>query len=326
MKVISGVQPSGVLHLGNYFGAIREHIAWQDRAESYFLIADLHALTTQRDAVKLRENTRNAAIVYLACGLDPKKAALFRQSDVPEVCELSWILGAVTPLGLLERAVAYKEARQNNQNCDAGLFNYPVLMAADILMIGADAVPVGRDQLQHVEIAREIAKRFNSVYSPDAPIFCLPEAKLSEVPFVPGINGEKMSKRYNNTIGILDEGEELARKVNDIVTDSKGRNEPKNPDRCTVFALLSLLLTQDETGSLAQRYRSGSIDYKEAKEVLIKRLDTYFQQIRSKYEELQKSPEFVEQALADGADRARQRAHVVLAAVRRVAGLRMVFG
>jgi len=322
MRVISGVQPSGILHLGNYFGAIREHIAWQEEAESYFLIADLHALTTQHDGKKLRENTLQAAMVYLACGLNPEKAVLYRQSDVPEVCELSWILATVTPMSLLENAVAFKEVRQRNQSREAGLFNYPILMAADIFLIGATMVPVGRDQVQHVEIAREIARRFNSQFQGNEPIFSLPEARLSQTPFVPGVDGEKMSKRYGNTIGILDEGEELRKKVNAIVTDSRGRYEPKSPERCTVFALLALILTEDESNRLAERYRAGTIDYGEAKEMLTERLDAYFCHIRTEYKRLGESLDFVEKVLADGADRARQRASAVLTVVRHVAGLR----
>lgn len=321
MVIISGVQPSGALHLGNYFGAIREHIALQHQAESYFLIADLHALTTQHDGRRLRENTRQAAIVYLACGLDSKKAALYRQSDLTEVCELNWILNTVTPMSLLERAVAYKEARQRSQSCDAGLFNYPVLMAADILIIGADVVPVGRDQLQHIEIAREIARSFSNAYQLQNPLFPIPEARLSPTAFVPGIDREKMSKRYSNAIGILDEADELRKKVSAIVTDSKGQHEAKDPETCTVYSLLSLLITEAERNQLAQDYRSGAIGYKEAKDMLYERLEEHFRIIRQKCKELNASPAFVDDVLADGHARARKRAQGVLAAVRNIVGL-----
>lgn len=322
MRVISGVQPTGILHLGNYFGAIREHVEWQEKAESYFLVADLHALTTQHDGRRLRENTRDAAIVYLACGLDPTKCALYRQSDVPEVCELSWILTTVTPMGELQRATAYKEALQNNESCQAGVLNYPILMAADILLVGATIVPVGRDQQQHIEIVREIVRRFNVQYQTNEPIFSLPEACLSRTPFVPGVNGEKMSKRYGNTIGILDESEELTKKVNSIATEPKTRYEPKDPEKCTVFYLLSMILTESETSRLAQRYRSGEIDYSEAKEMLTEKLDAHFRDIRAKYKQLSACPELVEKILAEGADRARQKASAVLTEVRHVTGLR----
>jgi len=321
MRVMSGVQPSGVIHLGNYFGAIHDHIEWQDEAESFFLIADIHALTMSRDGARLRKHTTELAATYLACGLNPKKAALYRQSDVPEVCQLAWILGSVTPTGSLERAVSFKEARQRSQSTDAGLFNYPLLMAADILLIAAETVPVGRDQLPHLEIAREIARRFNRIYGDASGPLVVPHAELSKNPFVPGIDGEKMSKRYKNTIGLLDEPHELADKVRHIVTDSKRKGDPKDPDSCTVFALLALILASDEKEKLAGRYRSGDIDYGEAKELLVERLNDYLQPIRERFNELMTHQQRLERVLRHGADRARAVARETLAKVRELTGL-----
>lgn len=319
-RVISGVQPSGTLHLGNYFGAIRQHVEWQSRGEGFFLIADYHALTVQHNAAQLQRNALEAAATYLACGIDPERSALYLQSEVPEVAELSWILTAITPMPWLERAVAYKEYRQNNRTCDAGVFNYPVLMAADILLFQADYVPVGRDQLPHVEIARDIARRFNSLYPEGRPLR-VPEPDLGQVPFVLGIDGEKMSKRYRNDIGLFEEESALRDKVNRIVTDSRQRNEPKDPESCTVYSLYALMASPEEQAHLAELYRNGKIDYSEAKKMLFEKLQDYFREIRARYAEIKEDRDRVRSALEAGAEKARTVARQTMQDVRRACGL-----
>src|SRR5689334_7746635 len=255
-RILSGVQPSGKLHLGNYFGAVRQHIALQNEAQCFYFIADYHSLTTIHDAKSLRENTRDVALDYLALGLDPDKATFFRQSDVPEVTELAWILSTVTNMGLLERAVSYKEKIEKGIDASVGLFFYPILMAADILIYRSHVVPVGKDQVQHIEMTRDIAERFNRTYGE---IFPIPEYRLDKESKVPGIDGQKMSKSYNNTIDIFAEGKPLQKTVMSIVTDSTPVEAPKDPERCNVFALYSLFATLAEKETLAARYRAGGL-------------------------------------------------------------------
>src|SRR5262245_39303106 len=265
-RILSGVQSSGKLHLGNYFGAIKNHIALQERGQCFYFIADYHALTTLPDiqpepakrGATLRENIRDVALDYLALGLDPNKATFFRQSDVPEVTELAWILSTVTGMGLLERAHSYKDKLARGIAPSAGLFNYPVLMAADILIYRSNDVPVGQDQVQHIEMTRDMAGYFNQTF---ADVFPLPEAKLDLAPLVPGVDGKKMSKSYGNTIEIFAEGPALKNAVMKIVTDSTPVEAPKDPEKDNVFALYSLLATPKERDELAARYRAGGMGY-----------------------------------------------------------------
>src|SRR5438067_5196282 len=260
-RILSGIQPTGKLHLGNYFGAIRQHIALQDEGECFYFIADYHSMTTVADADQRRQLVRDVALDYLALGLDPNKAVLFRQSDVPEVTELAWMLGCVTNMGLLERAHSFKDKVDKGIEPSVGLFTYPVLMAADILIVRSHLVPVGKDQVQHLEMTRDMAGKFNRAYGD---IFPLPTYRLDKESKVPGIDGQKMSKSYGNTIEIFAEGKPLLKTVRSIVTDSTPVADPKDPDRCTVFALYSLFATPEEKEALAGRYRAGGMGYGDA--------------------------------------------------------------
>jgi tryptophanyl-tRNA synthetase len=320
-RVLSGVQPTGTIHLGNYFGAIRNHVELQDTAECFFLIADLHALTSTRNPETLRMRSLELAATYLACGLDPERAALYRQSDVPEATEVAWLLGSVTPFHLLDKAVSFKEAKARSEQIDSGLFWYPVLMSADILQIRAQVVPVGRDQIQHLEIARDIAKRFNRIYGAGREPLILPEALLSATPFVPGIDGEKMSKRHDNTIGIFDNPAMIREKAARIKTDSRDRFDPKDPDTCTVFALAAMVSTEPEVAELRRKYVTGTIGYDSAKTLLAERLVSYFGPIRDKYEGLLKEPEKIETVLERGAIAVRDAVRPVLAELRALVGV-----
>ena len=271
-RILSGVQSSGKLHIGNYFGAIKQHIERQEKGDCFYFIADYHALTTLKEAEEreagvaaknkniaarparqiLADNVRDAALDYLALGLDPAKAAFYRQSDVPEVCELAWILSNVCGMGLLERATSYKDKVDKGITPNVGLFTYPVLMAADILIVRSHQVPVGKDQEQHLEMTRDMARAFNAAYGE---VFPLPEAVFNEAAVVPGTDGQKMSKSYGNTIDIFAEGKPLKTAVMGIVTDSKPAEEPKDPETCNVFKLMKLFATGDELGKLAELYR-----------------------------------------------------------------------
>jgi tryptophanyl-tRNA synthetase len=318
-RILSGVQPSGKLHLGNYFGAIRQHIALQEEGECFFFIADLHALTTIQDAGLLRENVRAVALDYLALGLDPEKTAFFRQSDIPEVAELAWILSTVTGMGLLERAHSYKDKLARGIAPSVGLFTYPVLMAADILLYKSNLVPVGQDQVQHIEMTRDIAGYFNQTYGK---VFPPPEHRLDRAPIVPGTDGKKMSKSYGNTIEIFAEGKPLHAAAMRIVTDSTPVEAPKDPSNDNVFALYALLATEAERESLAARYRAGGLGYGDAKKMLIEKIEAYFAAAREKRKKLASDPTIVDGALARGADRARSVARATLQEVREATGLR----
>ncbi len=318
-RILSGVQPSGKLHLGNYFGAIKQHIALQDVGECFYFIADYHALTTINDPKLLRDNVRDVALDYLALGLDADRVAFFRQSDVPEVTELAWILSTVTGMGLLERAHSYKDKVQRGITPSVGLFTYPMLMAADILIYRSHFVPVGQDQVQHIEMARDMAGYFKQTY---AEVFPLPDYKLDAVPKVPGIDGEKMSKSYNNTIDIFAEGKALKKTVMSIVTDSTPVEAPKEPEKCNVFKLYSLFATDAEREALATRYRAGGMGYGEAKGMLLEKTDAFFAPARQKRKELAAHPEQVETALRQGAAKARAEAQKTMELVRKATGLR----
>lgn len=318
-RILSGVQPSGTLHLGNYFGAIRQHIALQDQGEAFYFLANFHALTTVNDAEQLRRMTRDAALDYLALGLDPTRATFFLQSDVPEVCELAWLLASVTGMGVLERAVSYKDKLARGIPARVGLFTYPLLMAADILAYDADVVPVGADQVQHIEITRDAAGFFNSTYGET---FKLPEPFVEAATArVPGVDGQKMSKSYGNAIGIFDEGKALKTRVMGIVTDSTPVEDPKDPETNTVYQLYSLVADAAETAEMAGRFREGGYGYGDAKKALLAKIDAYFGPFRERRRELAADESYVTDVLRDGAARARVHARGVLDRARRACGV-----
>ncbi|SHK19637.1 tryptophan--tRNA ligase [Rhodothermus profundi] len=321
--VVSGIQPSGELHLGNYFGAIRQHLELHRQYESYFFIVNYHALTTIHDREALQRYTFEAAVTYLALGFDPEKAALFVQSDVPEVTELAWIFYNLVPVSMLEKGVAYKDKVAQGLPANAGLFNYPVLQAADILIYGGTLVPVGADQKQNIEICRDIAQRFNRTFCPpDRPLFPIPEPLIrEEVAVVPGIDGRKMSKSYGNTIGIFDEGKTLRKKVMSIVTDSTPLEAPKDPERCNVFALIKLFADAETRHRIAEAYRQGGYGYGDAKKELIQLIDAHFAEARERRRELLKHPDYVMDVLREGGRKGRQRAQEIMEQVRDRVGL-----
>ncbi len=328
-RLLSGIQPSGELHLGNYFGAIAQFVKLQEEyaGNCFVFIADYHALTTVRDADKLRASVFDVAATYLSLGLDPDKVTLFRQSDVLEHLELSWVLSTVTGMGLLERAHSYKDKVQKGIRPSVGLFYYPVLMAADILIYDASVVPVGKDQVQHVEMTQDMATHFNEVYGKGTPVLRRPEFKLSPMAKVPGIDGDKMSKSYDNTIPIFLSGKKLKKRVAGVVTDSKSLGDPLDPDTCNVFALLKLFVHGEELEQLASWYRAGARDgqafgYGHAKQILSAKIDAHFADARAKYQAFQDNPEQVEVVLEAGAERARTVARATMDRVRKATGLR----
>jgi tryptophanyl-tRNA synthetase len=328
-RILSGVQPSGKLHLGNYFGAIRNHIALQDQGECFYFIADYHSLTTLKDPAVLRDNVRDVALDYLALGLDPDKTAFFRQSDVPEVTELAWMLSTVTGMGLLERAHSYKDKTERGIDATVGLFTYPLLMAADILIYRSHVVPVGKDQVQHLEMTRDMAGYFNNTYKVD--LFPLPQERLDSVPVVPGTDGKKMSKSYGNTIDLFAEGNGLKKPVMGIVTDSTPVEVPKDPDKCNVVALYKLFATPEELAQLEAHYREPflgaerregrAFGYGDAKKILLEKINNHFAPYREKRKQLAAQPEVVETVLRRGAARARQEAQKTMTLVREAVGM-----
>jgi tryptophanyl-tRNA synthetase len=320
MRVLSGIQPTGRFHLGNYFGAIRQYIALQNNEQAFYFIADLHALTTVRNAAELKQNIQDAALDLLALGLDPNQATLFRQSDVPEVTELTWLLMTVTQMSLLEKCHAYKDKREKGLPADAGLFTYPVLMAADILAYDSQIVPVGQDQVQHLEVTRDLATRFNHVFQSE--VFTLPEARVMEATAkVPGTDGEKMSKSYGNTIGIFEPPKQLRKKFMSIKTDSTPVESPKNPEGDSIFELYKLFASEEEQAALAARYRAGGMGYGEAKQTLYDKAMEYFAEARERRADLEKRPDDVEEILRSGAAKARAKAREVLSRAREAVGL-----
>ena len=321
MRVLSGIQPTGRFHWGNYFGAIRQYIDLQHGNESYYFIANLHALTTIRDAATLRELTLDAALDLLALGLDPNQAILFVQSDVPEVSELCWLLMTGTPMGLLERCHAYKEKKAKNLTADAGLFTYPVLMAADILMYDSDIVPVGEDQVQHIEVTRDIARSFNHHFGE---CFVLPKAKILEKGAkVPGTDGEKMSKSYDNTLEIFDAPKPQRKKIMRMTTDSRAMEDPKDPETDHLFQLFSLLAEEPAVGEMAAMYRRGGFGYGDVKKAIAEAAESYFAEPRARREELAANPKQIAEILGDGAARARKKAQEVLARAQDVSGIQL---
>jgi len=321
MRVLSGIQPTGRFHWGNYFGAIRQYIDLQHSNESYYFIADLHALTTIRDPAVLRQNTLDAALDLLALGVDPERATLFVQSDVPEVSQLCWLLMTGTPMGLLERCVAYKDKVAKGLSADAGLFTYPVLQAADILAYDADAVPVGADQVQHIEVCRDIAGSFNHNFGE---VFVLPKANvLDGSAKVPGTDGEKMSKSYNNTIELFEPAKAMRKKVMRITTDSRPMEQPKeNYADDHLFQLYSLFANDEQRQEMAALYLRGGFGYGQIKTALADIAESHFSAARAKREELAADPAHVAAILADGASRARQKAGEVLLRAQTACGIK----
>ena len=320
MRVLSGIQPTGRFHWGNYFGAIRQYIELQDADEAYYFIANLHALTAVRDPKRLHQSTLDAAIDLLALGLDPQRAILFVQSDVPQVSELCWLLMTVTPMGLLERCHAYKDKKAKGLPADAGLFTYPVLMAADILAYDSDTVPVGEDQVQHIEVCRDLAGRFNHQFGET---FVIPKAKLLDTSAkVPGIDGEKMSKSYKNTIEVFEDPKRLRKKIMRIKTDSRAMEEPKEPETDHLFQLFSLMASNDEREQMAATYRHGGFGYGEVKKALADSAERYFAEARALREDWVAHPNRVWEVLGDGAARARKKSGEVLARAQSACGVK----
>lgn len=319
MRVLSGIQPTGRPHWGNYFGAISQYIDLQRVHDGFYFIADLHALTTIRDAATLRQNTLDAALDLLALGLDPERATLFIQSTIPEVSELTWLLMTGTPMGLLERCHAYKEKKTKGLPADAGLFAYPVLMAADILAYDSQLVPVGQDQVQHIEVCRDIAGTFNHQFGET---FVLPRAKtLQHAAKVPGTDGQKMSKSYDNTLPLFGDVKAIRKQIMRIVTDSRPMESPKEPEDDHLFQLYRLFASPQQVEQMAAMYRRGGFGYGEVKKAVAEASQAYFAQARARRADLEKNLDYVDEVLAAGARRARQEASGVLARVKRACGL-----
>jgi tryptophanyl-tRNA synthetase len=319
-RVLSGVQASGTLHIGNYFGMIRQMVDHQEKSDLFLFIANLHSLTTVSDPKLLKSLTLQAAMDLLALGIDPAKSHFWAQSDVPEVTELAWILGCITPFALMERAHSYKDKVAKGIHPSVGLFTYPVLMAADILINQVEVVPVGKDQKQHVEIARDIAMKFNAHYGE---IFTIPEPLIpEEVAVIPGVDGQKMSKSYNNTIPIFAEDNVVKKAVMAIVTDSKGVEESKDPETNNVFNIAKHFLTKSETEAFADRFRKGGMGYGDAKKYLLEKVLTTFGPFKAKRKMLESNPDEVEKILGDGAMKVRAITLKTLEKVRKATGLR----
>ena len=322
MRVLSGIQPTGRFHWGNYFGAIRQYIDLQYEADdAFYFIANLHALTTVRNRDELAGLTMDAALDLLALGLEPDKATLFVQSDVPEVSELCWLLMTGAPLGLLERCHAYKDKKARGFSADAGLFTYPVLMAADILAYDSDTVPVGEDQGQHIEVCRDLAASFNHHYGET---FVMPKAKIIDTSArVPGVDGEKMSKSYNNTLSLFEEPKALRKQIMRIKTDSRPMEDPKDPETDHLFQLFSLFADDAQREEMAAKYRHGGFGYGEVKKALAELAVDYFNEPRRKRIELEADPDRVHKVLADGARRARAKAGEVLDRAKKACGVKI---
>jgi tryptophanyl-tRNA synthetase len=319
MRILSGIQPSGTLHIGNYFGMMKPAIELQARGECYYFIADYHSMTSLTDATERRANSLNVALDFLACGLDPQRSVFYRQSDLPEVCELTWLIGTLTPMGLLERATSYKDKIAKGIAPNFGLFAYPVLMAADILLYDANLVPVGRDQKQHVEMTRDIAIKFNQTYGET---FVIPESEIrAETAAVPGLDGQKMSKSYGNTIDIFGDEKATKKKIMSIVMDSRSPQEPKpDADKNLAIQLLKLVAPKDVATDYENRLRSGGLGYGDLKKALFEHYWTCFAPYRARRAELAANLDYVEGVLRTGAARARTVGSVVLARARKACG------
>ncbi len=320
MRILSGIQPSGTLHLGNYFGMMRPAIDLQEKGEAYYFIADYHSMTSLFAAAERRQNTRDVALDFLACGLDPKRAVFFRQSDVPEVTELTWLIGTLTPMGLLERCHSYKDKLAKGISANFGLFAYPVLMAADILIYDSNVVPVGQDQKQHVEVTRDIAIKFNEAYGET---FVIPEPRIrTDTARVPGVDGEKMSKSYGNTIEIFGDEKALRRKIMGIKMDSRTPQEPKpDADQNLAIQLLQLVAPSEVAKDFEDRLRAGGLGYGDLKKALFEHYWNHFAAARARRADLEKNLDHVNQVLREGADRARAVATKVLQRAKKNCGL-----
>ena len=326
MRILSGIQPSGVLHIGNYFGMMRPAIALQEEGETFYFIADYHALTSLRDPKALRENARRVALDFLACGLDPERGALFMQSDVPQVTELAWILSTIAPMGLLERAHSYKDKLARGMAASAGLFTYPVLMAADVLIYDSNIVPVGKDQKQHIEMTRDLAVKMNETFGQAElarQLFKLPEPRIhAATEVVPGIDGQKMSKSYGNTIDIFGDEKETRKRVMSIVTDSTPVESPKDPERSTIIDLYSHFAAKNELAEMRERFRKGGTGYGDFKKQLFEKLWEYFAPMRKRRQEILSDERYIDNVLTRGAERANSIADQVMKRVRAAVGLR----
>jgi len=320
LRILSGIQPSGKLHIGNFFGAMRQHLELQAEHDCFYFIADFHALTSNPTAAEVFGHTLDVAMDYIALGLDIEKTIFWRQSDVPEVTELTWLLSCVTPMGLLQRCTSYKDKVAQGLSPNHGLFAYPVLQAADILIYNSDLVPVGADQKQHIEVTRDIAIRFNKAYGK---VFTVPEEHIIEsVAVVPGVDGRKMSKSYGNTIEIFEPEVSVRKKIMKIVTDSTSVEDPKDPDKCNVFALLKLVASPEELGEWGGKYRNGGMGYGQAKKRLAELMIDYFQPFRQKRTKLENNIDYVKEVLAKGAERAKAVARETLEKARQAVGLK----
>jgi tryptophanyl-tRNA synthetase len=319
MRILSGIQPSGVLHIGNYFGMMKPAIALQNEGETFYFVANYHALTSLRDPKAVRENSRRVVVDFLACGLDPDRGAVFMQTDVPQVTELAWILSTVAPMGLLERAHSYKDKIARGMSPVVGLFSYPILMAADILIYDSDVVPVGKDQKQHIEITRDLAGKINEAYGD---VFKLPEPRINPATeVVPGIDGQKMSKSYHNTIDIFGDEKETRKRVMSIVTDSTPVDAPKDPARSTITQLYSLFASKEELAEMHERFKKGGTGYGDFKKQLFEKLWDYFAPMRKRREEILADKSYIDNVLKRGAERANAIANQVMARVRKHVGL-----
>jgi tryptophanyl-tRNA synthetase len=318
-RLLSGVKPTGRPHIGNYFGAMKQFVDMQNDYDSHIFIADMHALTTVQDADDLKQATFDLALDYLAIGIDPEKVTLFKQSDVPQVAELGWIFNCITTVPYLMRAHAYKDAQAKNKEINAGVFTYPLLMSADILIYDADVVPVGQDQKQHVEYARDTAEKFNRTFSDT---FKLPEPKILEsVKTIPGTDGQKMSKSYNNTIPLFASLDEIKKAVATIPTDSLPVADPK-PDyeKDNVFRLHELFTTGEELEKIIDGYKNGGFSYKDSKDILVKNIDAFIAPLREKREELSKNPDYVIDVLQKGGVKAAEIADAKMDDIRKKVG------
>lgn len=322
-RILSGVKPTGKAHIGNYLGAMKNHVAMQDEYESFIFIADLHSLTGVKNKKELQELIIDLALDYLALGINPDKTVFFRQSDVHEHAELTWILNCVTPVSILELAHAYKDAKaKGEKEINAGLFTYPVLMAVDILIYKPDLVPVGKDQKQHVEIARDIAGKFNRIYGD---VFKLPKPYIPEaVAVIPGTDGQKMSKSYGNAIEIFASEKELKKQIMGIVTDSTPLEKPKNPDTDLVFKFYSYFATEEEKKTLADKYRAGGFGFGDAKKLLLEKILDELKIARKEREKLAANIDYVHNILKQGAEKARKVASATKAEVWEKVGLKLV--
>lgn len=321
-RILSGIQPSGKLHLGNYLGAIKQFVDSQDRQdrERYFFIANYHSLTSTKNPDVVREMSLDVAKTYLALGLDPDKSLLFLQSDVPEVCELAWVLTCSTPMGLLQRCTSYKDKIARGLAPNHGIFAYPVLQAADILVYDSHLVPVGADQSQHLEVCRDVAVKINQTYGDG--LLVIPEAQISkEVAIIPGTDGKKMSKSYQNTIDLFGSKKELKKQVMNIVTDSKGLDEPKDPDTCNVFQLYKYFARDDEILEMADKFRAGGFGYGHAKLALLEKLNGFLEPFRDRYQQLSENPDEVISILRECGRKARATARITMDRVRDAVGM-----